>query len=299
MAAITVNNLTKCYGSLRALDSLDLSVDEGQIYAFIGPNGAGKTTTIRLLLNLINPTEGEITLLGLKSKGNDILIRKQIGFLPGELSFYGNLKGSELLTYFANLRKYSDKTYTKTLARRLDIDLSRKIGELSKGNKQKLGIIQALMHRPELIILDEPTSGLDPLAQQEFHEILFENKQDGKTIFLSSHVLTEVEKIADRVGFIRDGKLIIENDMRTLTESSQKFVEIKFSEHVEKDDLKKIPNVSQVMITDEIFQIIIKGPIEPFIKAIARYSITDLTIRDQDLEEIFMTYYLTNKDNSS
>jgi len=298
MSAIIVNNLTKYYGNLLALDSLNLSVNEGQIFAFIGPNGAGKTTTIRLLLNLIKPTEGEIRLLGLNFKTNEVLIKQKIGFLPGELSLYNNLKGSEFLTYFENLRKYSDKKYIRNLSDRLDIDLSRKIGELSKGNKQKIGIIQSLMHRPELMILDEPTSGLDPLVQQEFHQILFENKQEGKTIFLSSHVLTEVEKVADRVGFIRDGKLVIENDMENLKESSQKYVEIKFSEHIERDELMKIPNITDVIINDETIQCIIKGPIDPFIKIIAHYAITDLSIRDQDLEEIFIDYYLNNKGSS-
>lgn len=202
-AAILTEDLTKRYGKHQALDGLDLVVRRGEVFGFLGPNGAGKTTTIRLLLDLIRPTAGRVEVLGMDPRRQGREVRRRVGYLPGKLALYDRLTGREVLTYLGHLRDGVDWAHADSLARRLDLDLNRPIGALSRGNKQKVGLVQALMHRPELLILDEPTGGLDPLVQREFHRLVREASGEGRTVFLSSHVLGEVERVADRVGIIR------------------------------------------------------------------------------------------------
>ena len=206
--AIRTQGLTKYYGRHRGVAALDLAVRPGEVFGFLGPNGAGKTTTIRLLLDLIRPTGGRAEVLGMDTRSHSVEIRRRVGYLSGELALYENLTGRELVEYIANLRGLRDRRLAGQLCQRLDLDPAHHVHDLSRGNKQKLGLVLALMHRPELLVLDEPTSGLDPLVQQEFHRIVREATGEGRTVFLSSHVLSEVERMADRVGIIRDGRLV-------------------------------------------------------------------------------------------
>src|SRR5674476_1127745 len=203
-AAIRTNGLTKYFGDLAAVDGIDLEVNTGEIFGFLGPNGAGKTTTIRLLLDQLRPTSGHGQVLGLDLRERSQQIRQQIGYLPGDLSLYPKLTGRATIDFFARLRGGVDMAYVDELAQRLDADLSRKVGEYSSGNRQKIGLIQAFMHKPALLILDEPNSGLDPLVQQTFQEMLREVRADGRTVFLSSHTLSEVERVQTRVRLVQD-----------------------------------------------------------------------------------------------
>ncbi len=207
-AAIHTSGLTKYYGKKRGIEDLDLDVQEGEVFGFLGPNGAGKSTTIRTLLDEIRPTAGTATILGLATHRDAVAIRRHIGYIPGDLALYPNFTGRDTLEYFANMRGGVDWSYVGELAERLDSDLSRKVGDLSTGNRQKIGVIQAFMNRPDLLIMDEPTSGLDPLMQREFQGMVSEVTAEGRTVFLSSHTLSEVQRVADRVGIIRDGFLI-------------------------------------------------------------------------------------------
>src|SRR5262249_46752141 len=206
-AIIQTEKLTKSYGSHRGIIDLDLQVNEGEAFGFLGPNGAGKTTTIRTLLDHLRPTSGRATVFGIDTTADPVAIHRRLGYLPGEFALYDKLTGGQTLDYFANLRGLSDRSYQKDLIARLDVDPTRKFREYSKGNKQKIGLIIALQHKPDLLLLDEPTSGLDPLIQQEFYGVIREAKTEGRTVFLSSHILSEVEKTCDRVAIIRDGRL--------------------------------------------------------------------------------------------
>jgi len=208
MNVIETERLTKSYGKQRGIIEVDLAVGQGEVFGFLGPNGAGKTTTIRTLLDLIRPTSGRARVFGIESSADPVAIHRRIGYLPGEFALYDRLTGSQHLEYFANLRGGVDRTYQASLIERFDLDPSRRFKEYSKGNKQKVGVIIALQHRPELLLLDEPTSGLDPLVQQTFFATLRETVQSGATVFLSSHILSEVEKSADRVAIIRDGRIV-------------------------------------------------------------------------------------------
>ena len=205
---IETRGLTKHYGDFSALEDLDLDVQRGEIFGFLGPNGAGKSTTMRTLLDQIRPTRGSARILGLDIGEDSVEIRRHLGYLPGDLALYPKLTGHQTLDYFANLRGDVDRSYVAELAERLKADLSKKVGEYSTGNRQKIGLIQAFMHKPELLILDEPNAGLDPLIQQEFHRLMEEVRAEGRTVFLSSHTLSEVERVADRVGIIRSGHLV-------------------------------------------------------------------------------------------
>ncbi len=226
-AAISTIGLTKFYGQHRGVLDVNLDIREGEVFGLLGPNGAGKTTCIRVFLDFIRATSGTATVLGLNSRTDSLKIRQKVGYLPGEFVTYEKLTAHELLEYFANLRDHTLER-AKTLADRFNLDLSRKIGELSRGNRQKVGLIQAFMSDPELLILDEPTTGLDPLLQQEFHEVVLEEAKAGKTLFISSHVLSEVEIICDRVGIIREGSLVAVEEISALRERALTRVEIVF-----------------------------------------------------------------------
>jgi ABC-2 type transport system ATP-binding protein len=297
--AIRTEKLNKSYGSNRGVIDLDLSVYEGEVFGFLGPNGAGKTTTIRLLLNLIKPTGGKATLLGLDSQQDSVEIHNQIGYLPGEFSLYPNLTGGQTLEYFAHLRGIpgtENWKFVLELAERLELDLTKKIRQYSRGNKQKVGIIQALMHRPRLLILDEPTSGLDPLNQQEFYKLIKEAQARGSTIFFSSHIMSEVEKICDRVGIIREGRLVKIGNINELTDLKSHQLELTFAGSVPLDEFEKIPGVGHIekvaVDSHEVLRCTVRAEmLDAVVKAAAKYSLVNFVSREPSLEETFLDYY--------
>ena len=294
--AIQAQNLTKRYGQARGVTDLNLEVREGEVFGFLGPNGAGKTTTIRMFLNLLKPTSGRVTLLGLDSQQDSVEIRKHIGYLPGEFSLYPNLTGAKTLEYFANLRGGVDWTRIKNMAERLELDLTKKFRQYSRGNKQKVGIIQALMHHPRLLVLDEPTGGLDPLNQQEFYKMVEEARQEGTTVFFSSHIMSEVEKICDRVGIIREGQLIKVGNIVDLTDLKNHHIELIFSGKVPAEVFAKLPGVDHVEASSEEGREILRCTVrsealDHVVKTAAHYPLVDFISREPSLEETFLDYY--------
>ncbi len=295
---IQTENLTKFYGKHRGVLELDLEVEQGEVFGFLGPNGAGKTTTIRLLLDLIRPTKGRAKVFGKDVHVDSLEIRRRIGYLPGDLATYENLTGHELLTYFGNLQGGVDEKYTEALAERLTLDLTRPIRTLSTGNRQKVGLVQAFMHKPELVILDEPTSGLDPLVRREFFSIVDETKADGRTVFLSSHVLAEVERTADRVGIVREGRLVIEESVESLKEKAVRKLEIQFSKPVPLEPFQGLSGVREVTAEDSVIQCVVEGSVDALIKAAAQFEVVNVTSHEEDLEAIFLSYYKEGESNA-
>ena len=274
-----------------AVDNLSLNVEKGEIYGFLGPNGAGKTTTIRTILNFIAPTKGKISVFGLDSVNDSVKIKKILGYLAGDIALFENMKGVDLLQYMTKLGKDSDWNYIEELVERFEAVLDIKIGTLSKGNKQKLGLIQALMHKPDLIILDEPTSGLDPLMKKVFYELIMEIKDTGRTVFFSSHDLTEVQKICDRAGFVKNGKLIAVETINQSLELNVRRYTVRFSNPANIDILTEIPNITDTEIEDTTMSFTIMGEVGPVLKALAAHNPVDLTEEETNLEDIFMRYY--------
>lgn len=297
-SAIHTEELTKFYRKNRGIASINLDVKQGEVFGYLGPNGAGKTTTIRILLDFIRPTGGQATILGLDVKHNSIEVKRHMGYLPGELELYKNLTGEEYLRYQSHLRNGVDWQYVRRLSERLDSDLSKKIGILSHGNKQKIGLLQAFMHRPQLLILDEPTSGLDPLMQQEFYKIIAEIKAEGRTIFLSSHIMPEVEKVCDRVAIIRDGKLITVGDVDILKARALRHLEIRFAAPVPAEKFASLEGVKDVVVEDNTLRCTVTGTLDLLVKTAAQFEVLNLVSREPDLEEIFLTYY-THGENSA
>lgn len=290
--AIHTEGLTKHYGDVRALVDLDLDVRRGEVFGFLGPNGAGKTTTIRTLLDLIRPTSGRARILGLDTHVDAVEIRRHIGYLPSDLSMYPNLTGKDTLTYFANLRGGVDWSVVDALAGRLDADLSKKVGELSSGNRQKVGLIQAFMNRPELIIMDEPSSGLDPLVQQEFQDLMREVVADGAAVFLSSHTLSEVQRAADRVGIIRKGHLVDVEGVQDLRRKAIRRVELVFDGPVTAAEFEAVEGVRDVEVRDHAIMLSFDGRMEELLAvATGRHHLIDINSEEADLEEIFLAYY--------
>jgi ABC-2 type transport system ATP-binding protein len=292
-AAIFTQKLTKDYGSGRGLFDLDLEVQEGEVFGCLGPNGAGKTTTIRLLMGLIHPTAGSASIFGLDCWRQSVEIKKLIGYVPGEPSLDPNLTGGQILEYFANLRGGVDRAYLQQLIQRLDLDTSRKFRQYSTGNKRKVVLIQAFMHRPRLLILDEPTSGLDPLNQQEFDRMVIEARDEGHTVFLSSHVLSEVEKTCTRVGIIRDGRLVRVGGVAELKDIKRYEITISFSEAVPPDAFRTVDGVVEVepLNGGHAVRVAIQGSADAVIKTAARYPVVSLTSYEPSLEDIFLRYY--------
>ena len=290
-AIIQTEKLTKTYGSHRGIDDVDLMVGEGEAFGFLGPNGAGKTTTIRTLLDHIRPTSGRATVFGIETTVDPVAIHRRVGYLPGEFTLYDKLTGGQTIEYFANLRGSVDPAYQADLISRLDIDPSRKFREYSKGNKQKIGLVVALQHRPDLLMLDEPTSGLDPLVQQTFYEIIREAKAEGRTIFLSSHILSEVEKTCDRVAIIREGRLIKVDRVEALRDLAHHQVELRFAGEVPMGAFAAIPGVSEVTTEDHLLRMRVSGPITPVVREAARYELLDFVSREPSLEETFLAMY--------
>ena len=301
-AAILTEKLTKKYGKSRGIVALDLEVQPGEVFGFLGPNGAGKTTTIRVLLDLIRPTTGRALVLGRDSHRDTLAIQAHSGYLPGELSLYPTLTGRETLRYLANLRGGVDWDHVSELSERLDCDLGRKVTDLSSGNKRKLGLIQAFMHRPELLILDEPTSGLDPLVQHEFYALVDEVRDAGQTVFLSSHVLPEVQRVCDRVAFIREGELIALEDVSNLTGRAVREIEVVFAEAVPPSAFEGVSGVTQVSVNGKgatTLRLTVTGPLDAVIKKLGEFPVLDLTSRLPDLEDVFMTFYAEGGDHAA
>jgi len=291
-AAIHIAGLTKHYGDVPALVDLNLDVRVGEVFGFLGPNGAGKTTTIRTILDEIRPTSGRATIVGLDSHADSVEIRRHIGYMPGDLALYPNLTGRDTLTYYANLRGGVDWSYVDQLAERLNADLTKKVGDLSSGNRQKVGLIQAFMNRPEVLIMDEPSSGLDPLVQREFQTMMREVAADGRSIFLSSHTLSEVQRVADRVGIIRHGKLIAVESVSSLRSKAIRKVDLFFDDGVESSVFEGLPGVREVNVENHHVTLSFDGQMETLLKVVTdRYHLLDITTQEADLEEIFLTYY--------
>ena len=295
-SVIRTEGLTKFYGKHRGLVDLTFEVEAGHVVGYLGPNGAGKTTTIRLLLDFIRPTSGRAEVFGLDARADSIEIRSKVGFLPGELIAYDGMTGWEYLTYLSNLRGGVDWSYAESLAERLELDLSRKIRNLSKGNKQKVGLVQAFMAKPELLILDEPTGGLDPLMQQEFYRLVQETRDEGQTVFLSSHVMAEVERIADRVGIIREGRLVLDEDVATLKARALRQLEIQFGEPVSPEDFQGVSGVREMSVEGSELKCTVAGSVDELIKAAARFEVLNISSQEPDLEDIFLDYYRESED---
>ena len=289
--AIGTEALVKRYGRNRGVAGLDLEVRRGEVYGFLGPNGAGKTTTIRLLLDLIRPTAGRATVLGLDPARDGVALRRRVGYLAGDFVVDGRQTGRELLTFLGNLRGGVPHARVDELAGRLDLDLSRKIKALSRGNRQKLGVVQAFMHAPELLILDEPTSGLDPFLQQEFVAMAREAKNAGQTVFMSSHVMSEVQQTADRVGIIREGRLVTVERVETLREQAVRKVEIHFATPVSAGEFAAVPGVGDLRVDGTVLRCRLAGRADQLVKAAARHTVVDLLSEEPDLEELFFDYY--------
>ena len=249
--AIRAEQLTKFYGPRRGVEDIDLVVRSGEVFGFLGPNGAGKTTTIRTLLDFIRPTRGRATVLGLDTRADAVAVHRRVGYLPGELELYEKLTGREVLEYFASLRGGVDGGYRDELAERFDLDIDTRISSYSSGNRQKVGLVQAFMHRPELLILDGPTSGLDPLVQQEFARLVGEVAAEGRTVFLSSHVLPEVERITDRVGIIRDGRLVVVEEVAALKARAVRHLDVLFAGPVPDGVFDGVAGVREVTVTGD------------------------------------------------
>ena len=293
--AIQTRGLSKDYGGGHGLFDLDLEVERGEIFGFLGPNGAGKSTTMRLLLDLISPTAGSARLMELDTHEHSLEIRRRVGFLPGDFALYPTLTGGELLDYLAELRAGVDTRVRDALVERFDAQLDRPLKELSTGNRQKLGLIQAFMHEPELLILDEPIAGLDPLVQQSFHALLGEVVEEGRTVFLSSHTLSEVERVADRVAILREGRLVVVDSLESLRAIAVRRLEIEFGERApEIDELRALPGVRDATLERSHFVVAFEGSADALVKAIARYEVRSIRSRDDDLEEIFLRYYRGN-----
>jgi ABC-2 type transport system ATP-binding protein len=290
-AAIHTEQLTKFYGEHRGIVEVDLDVAEGEAFGFLGPNGAGKTTMIRTLLDHIRPTSGRAEIFGIDTTADPVAIHRRLGYLPGEFVLYDKLTGGQTIKYFANLRGGVDSAYQADLVTRLDVDLSRKFREYSKGNKQKIGLIIALQHRPDLLMLDEPTSGLDPLVQQEFFAVIREAKAEGRTMFMSSHILSEVERTCDRVAIIRDGRLVRVDRVEALRDMAHHQVELRFVGPVPKEEFESLPGVTDVVAEDHVLRMRVAGAITPVVQAAARYELSDFVSREPSLEETFLAEY--------
>ncbi len=288
--SIGTQGLTKYYRRQRGVEDLNLEVYAGEVFGFLGPNGAGKTTTIRLLLGLLHPTRGQAQVLGLGVERDGVAIRSRTGYLPGELSMYENLTGHEFLHFMAQMRGGVPKERIRKLAERLDMDLSRHIHDLSKGNKQKLGVIQAFMHSPELLVLDEPTSGLDPIVQLEFHELVREAAAGGASVFLSSHVLTEVEQLADRVGIVVDGRLVVVEHIAALKHRALRRLDLDLGRPADPAPFRATAGVSDVSVHGDVVSCAVTGPVTELLATAAEQGVVNVTSHEPDLEEIFLGY---------
>lgn len=289
---VRTEGLTKSYGPTLGLDHLDLEVPAGAVFGYLGPNGAGKTTTIRLLMGLLRPTHGRAEVAGYDAWSQRTAAHRRTGYLPGDFSAYGDLTGEEFLSYLGNLRQGFDRSFVDLLAKRFDLDLTRRIGTLSSGNRQKVGLVQAFMHRPELLILDEPSAGLDPLMQREFLELVREARSAGQTVFLSSHVLTEVEQVADSVAIIRQGHLVVVERVAALKARAVRRLDLTFVDDPPPVEvIKAIPNVREARISGRTMHVAVEGSLAALLRTAADGGLDNVVTHEADLEEIFLSYY--------
>jgi len=290
-AVIATSGLTKDFGSGRGLFGLDLEIFQGEVFGFLGPNGAGKSTTLRLLLDLIKPTAGSAQVLGFDTTRDSLAIRRRVGFLPGDLALYPKLTGRVVLDYFAALRGGVDRRVRDSLVERFDAAVDRPVHELSTGNRQKLGLIQAFMHEPEVLILDEPIAGLDPLVQQSFHGLLGEVSAAGRTVFLSSHTLSEVERVTHRVAILREGRVVVVDSLENLRKVAVQRLEIEFAQPMDPRDFQALPGVKDATATDRTVTVSFEGSADAVVKAAAAHEVLAIRPREEDLEDIFLRYY--------
>ncbi|MEV4569030.1 ABC transporter ATP-binding protein [Nonomuraea sp. NPDC049419] len=288
-AVVQAEGLTKYYGARRGLEDLTLDIQPGEIFGYLGPNGAGKTTTLRLLLDVIRPTRGAVSVLG--GHPREPAVRARMGYLPGDLVLEGRDRAADYLRFLARVRGGVPASRIEALAERFDADLSVPMRKLSKGNKQKIGLIQAFMHEPELVLLDEPTVGLDPLVQQEFLALVREVRASGRTVLMSSHVLAEVESVSDRVGIVRGGRLVAVENVAVLREKAVRRVELHFAAPVPRDAFEGLPGVRDLRVEGAAVRCTIDGRPDALVKAAARFTVVHLVSAEPDLEEIFLTYY--------
>lgn len=291
-AAILTEGLTKHYGDVKALVDLDLEVVMGEVFGFLGPNGAGKTTMIRSVLDLIHPTSGKATVLGLDSHEDSVEIRRHVGYLPSDLSMYPNLTGKDMIAYFANLRGGVDRAYVDELSERLQADLGKKVGDLSSGNRQKVGLILTFMNCPDVFIMDEPSIGLDPLMQREFQAMVREAAADGRCVFLSSHTLSEVQRVADRVGIIRKGHLVAVESVEDLRSKAIRQVDLHFAEPVDASEFERVPGVRTLDVLNSRVTMSFDGHMDELLRAaMSGHTLVDISTEEADLEEVFLEYY--------
>ena len=293
-AAIETDRLTKTFDGTVAVDHLDLHVEPGQVFGFLGPNGAGKTTTIRALLDLCHPSSGSARVFGLDCQRDSVAIHARCGYLPGELELYPRMTGRQLLDWFAGARGGVERAWRERLVERFEVILDRRVHELSKGNRQKLGVVIAFLHRPELLILDEPTSGLDPLMQDEFHRLLHDTTADGGTVFLSSHELDEVQRVADRVAIIKQGRLVVADTVQALRQRAPQTIELRFRTPVAATVFESLDGVAHVSVDGDRVTLHATGELAPLLRVIADHDPLDVVARHADLDELFLTYYRQN-----
>ncbi len=290
-SVIETSGLTKKYGKSRGIEDVDLTVNEGEVFGFLGPNGAGKTTTIRTLLGFMQPTYGRAEIFRMDVRKDSVKIRALVGNLPGEFTLEDKLTGEQLLRLFARLRGVKSLDHAHELAGRLDADLKRPMRRLSRGNKQKIGLIQAMFHRPPLLILDEPTGGLDPLVQEEFLRMIEEVRAEGRTVFFSSHNLPEVERICDRVGIIRRGELVTVETTNTLVNKSFRHVRLQFDERVDAEPFGKLNGIQDLSADGEEISFTLHDDLDAMVKLAAQHELVNMEYERPSLEEIFLAYY--------
>ena len=291
--AIRTSRLTKDYGFGRGLFDLDLEVAAQQVFGFLGPNGAGKTTTIRCVMGMIRPTSGSAHVFGIDCMRDSVEVKRKVGYLPGDMPQFGGMRGREVVAYLGGMRGGFDRKRVHNLAARLDLDLGRRYREYSSGNRRKLGLVLAFMHSPELLILDEPTSGLDPLIQQEFQSMLHEARDDGATVFLSSHVLSEVEHVCDRVGILRAGRLVKVGGLEELHGIRWRHVEVEFAAgaRIPEEAIRALSGVSDVESNGTTLTCVVHGTMERFLEVLRSAHVTNLVSHEPSLEEVFLEYY--------
>ena len=293
VAALQTSRLTKDYGRGRGLFDLDLEIAAGQVFGFLGPNGAGKTTTIRCVMGMIRPTSGSAHVFGLDCIRDPVEVKRKVGYLPGEIPQFGSMRGREVVAYIAGMRGSVDRNRVKLLADRFDLDLGRRFREYSSGNKQKLGIVLAFMHAPDLLVLDEPTSGLDPLNQHEFYSLVRETRDEGATVFLSSHILSEVDRVCDRVGILRAGRLVRVAGLDELRHIRVHRVEVEFAPGatIPEAAVRNADGVQDVRVEDNVLTCSVHGTFEPVLQALEGAAVTNLVSHEPSLEELFLEYF--------
>ena len=299
-SAITLTKLSKRYGKAPklALDGVSLSVARGEVYGFLGANGAGKSTTIRTLLNFLQPTSGNASILGLDIVRDSVTVKRHVGYLPGEIALYGNMTGRHFLHYMAELQPLKNKGYLTELVHRFDADINKPIDTLSKGNRQKIGLIQAFMHEPEVLILDEPTSGLDPLMQEVFYALVKEARERGAGVFVSSHNFAEVQRMCDRIGFIREGKLVAEQTLADLADKAAHTFTLSFIDHVPLAELRKLSKTTVTPHDEHNVTVSVTGELSPLFAVLGQHHVAHLRQQEVNLEEEFMQFYKKSKQHA-